>query len=67
LKISQGAFIRENNFSLKTGRPSLDQVSEYLGIYKDVEKHSAANEIVNHAKDKLNWKKLVAAPKQPDR
>ena len=45
----------------------LDQVSEYLGIGNDGEKNSAANEIVKHAKDKSIWKKLVAAPKQPDR
>jgi hypothetical protein len=44
----------------------LDQVSEYLGIGNDVDKNSAANEIVKHANNKSVWKKLVAAPNQPD-
>ena len=49
----------------KPKRSYLDQISTYLCADRQIRPDAA--EIVKLASDRKNWKKIVAAPKQPDR
>ena len=57
--------VRESNRQGRKSTSYLDQISNY--ILQDRKDKLSEAQITNYARDKESWRRIIAAPKKPDR